>query len=217
MAKSGTRSILWKFAKALDSSHPGMNPNKPLSNGNKRIMKNENSSRNIAPALRPILALTGAALCLSLASCVAPYDDGYHGGHSSTTTTYQPGYRTTSLPQGYRSETISGRNYYYHNGAYYQRNSGGYVVIDAPRESRYYSDYSRSRQTVRPDGRSSTVTTYQPGYRLSSLPSGYRSENLGGSTYYYHNGAYYQRNSGGYVVTEAPRQSRYYTEYTRYR
>lgn len=178
-------------------------------------MKNEDTTRNTASALRPFLALTGAALCLSLISCVVPYGNGYQGS-STTYTTYQPGYRTTSLPQGYRSESISGRNYYYHNGHYYERNSGGYVVIDAPRQSRYYSDYSRFRQGDRHDGRT-TVTTYRPGYRLSSLPSGYRSENLGGSTYYYHNGAYYQRNAGGYVVTEAPRQSRYYTEYTRYR
>lgn len=178
-------------------------------------MKTEDTTHNAASVLRPILALTGAALCLSLASCVAPYGDGYQGS-STTYTSYQPGYRTTSLPQGYRSESISGRNYYYHNGSYYQQNSGGYVVIDAPRQSRYYSDYSRSRQSSRPDGRT-TVTTYQPGYRLSSLPGGYRSENLGGSTYYYHNGAYYQRNADGYIVTEAPRQSRYYGEYTTYR
>lgn len=192
-----------------------MKTHNQLSNGNKHIMKNENTNRNILPVLRPILALTGAAICLSLASCVVPYDDGYHGA-STTYTSYQPGYRTTSLPSGYRSETISGRNYYYHNGAYYQRNADGYVVIDAPRESRYYTDYSRSRQTVRSDGRT-TVTTYQPGYTTRSLPSGYRTENISGRDYYYYNGAYYLRNSGGYVVTEAPRQSRYYTEYSTYR
>lgn len=178
-------------------------------------MKNENTNRNIVPVLRPILALTGAAICLSLASCVAPYDDGYSGS-STTYTTYQPGYRTTSLPSGYRSETISGRNYYYHNGSYYQRNSDGYVVIDAPRQSRYYSDYSRSRQTDG-SGRRTTVTTYQPGYTTRSLPSGYRTESISGRNYYYHNGSYYLRDSNGYVVTEAPRQSRYYTEYTNYR
>lgn len=208
--------MLSKFAKALDSSHTGMKPNNQLSNGTKDTMKTENTNRNPDPVLRPILALTGAALCLSLASCVYPYDDSGHHGGSTTVTTYQPGYTTTSLPQGYRSESISGRDYYYHNGSYYQRNSGGYVVIDAPRQSRYYSDYSHSRQSSPREGRT-TVTTYQPGYRLSSLPSGYRSENLGGSTYYYHNGAYYQRNSDGYVVTDAPRQSRYYSEYTKSR
>lgn len=205
-----------KFAKTLDSSHPGTKPINPFSNGNKHIMNTENQTetRKGTNRVRPLLALTGTAFCLSLASCVYPYDDGR--GASTTYTSYQPGYRITSLPSGYRSETISGRNYYYHNGAYYQRNSNGYVVIDAPRESRYYSDYSRSRQTVRSDGRT-TVTTYQPGCTTRSLPSGYRTENISGRDYYYHNGAYYLRNSGGYVVTEAPRQSRYYTEYSTYR
>lgn len=191
-------------------------PEQQLSNRTKYIMKTENTNRNAASALRPVIALTAAALCLSLASCVYPYEDGGSYGSSTTYTTYQPGYRTTSLPRGYRTENISGRNYYYHNGAYYQRNSGGYVVTEAPRQSRYYSDYSRSRQSVRPDSRR-TVTTYQPGHRLNSLPSGYRSESISGRNYYYHNGAYYQRDSDGYVVTEAPRQSRYYTEYSRYR
>lgn len=111
-------------------------------------MKTENINLTAASALRPILTLTGAALCLSLASCVYPSDDGgHHGGHvgSTTYTTYQPGYRITSLPQGYRSESISGRDYYYHNGAYYQRNADGYVVTEAPRQSRYYSEYTTHR------------------------------------------------------------------------
>ena len=190
---------------------------KPLSSGIKYIMKTENKSetRKGSNRLRPILALARATACMTLASCVYPYENGQHG-LSSVITTYQPGYRTTSLPSGYRTESISGRNYYYHNGSYYQRKSDGYIVIDAPRESRYYPEYNRSRQVVRPEHQT-TVTTYQPGHRFNSLPSGYRSENLGGSTYYYHNGAYYQRNSEGYVVTEAPRHSRYYTDYTRYR
>lgn len=209
-------AILFKFAKALESSHPGMNPNKPLSNGNRHIMKTENNiAASTAYRMRPLLALTAAAVSFSLASCVAPYDDGYRGS-STSFTTYQTGHRISSLPQGYRTETISGRNYYYHNGAYYQRNSGGYVVIDAPRQSRYYSDYSRSRQGDRA-GRRSTVTTYQPGYTTRSLPSGYRTESISGRNYYYHNGSYFQRGSNGYVVTEAPRQSRYYSEYTNYR
>ena len=136
--------MLSKFAKALDSSRSGMKPNNRLSNGNKHIMKNEDTTRNIAPALRPFLTLTGAALCLSLASCVAPYGGGYQGS-STTYTSYQPGYRTTSLPRGYRSENLGGSTYYYHNGAYYQRNAGGYVVTEAPRQSRYYTEYTRYR------------------------------------------------------------------------
>ncbi len=190
-------------------------PEQPTFERKHTYHENQRYQPQPASALKPILALTGAALCLSLTSCVAPYGDGYLGS-STTYTAYQPGYRTTSLPRGYRSETISGRSYYYHNGAYYQQNPGGYIVTDAPRQSRYYSEYNRSRQVLQPRG-ATTVTTYQPGYRLSSLPRGYRSEKIGGSTYYYHNGAYYQRNAGGYVVTQAPRQSRYYSEYTTYR
>ena len=183
------------------------------------VAPRKGTNRCTALALRPILAVTGAALCLTLVSCVDVYDDGHaghYGGASTSYSTYQPGYSISSLPQGYRSEVISGQNYYYHNGAYYQRNSNGYVVTEAPRSSRYYTDYSRSRQTVQPGSRT-TYTTYQPGYTTTSLPQGYRSETISGRNYYYHNGAYYQRGSNGYVVTEAPRQSRYYTEYTRYR
>lgn len=175
----------------------------------------EGVKRNNGHAKRALLATAAAAIGLSIASCTYPYEGSHYGG-SASVTHYQPGYRITSLPSGYRSETISGRNYYYHNGSYYQRNSGGYVVIDAPRQSRYYSDYSRSRQDDR-SGRRSSVTIYQPGYTTRSLPSGYRTESISGRNYYYHNGSYYQRNAGGYVVTDAPRQSRYYTEYSRYR
>jgi hypothetical protein len=180
-----------------------------------KIATHKGKNRFSAQALRPIIAVTGAVACFTLASCVDVYDDGHSGhlGGTSSYTTYQPGYSLSSLPSGYRSETISGRNYYYHNGAYYQRNSSGYVVTEAPRQSRYYDEYNRSRQVVTPGGRT-TYTTYQPGYRTTSLPSGYRSENISGRDYYYHNGAYYLRDSRGYVVTEAPRQSRYYSEYS---
>lgn len=62
-----------------------------------------------------------------------------------------------------------------------------------------------------------TVTTYSPGHRINSLPGGYRTEIIGGSTYYYHDGSYYRSGSGGYTVVEAPRSSRYYKDYNRYR
>jgi hypothetical protein len=174
--------------------------------------KNQCSART----LRPLLAFTGTIICLSLASCVDVVEGGHghYNGASSSYSTYQPGYRITSLPSGYRSETIDGRNYYYHNGAYYKRNSNGYVVAEAPRQSRYYTDYNRTRQPAGPDGRT-TYTSYQPGYTTRSLPTGYRSESISGRDYYYHNGAYYLQNSNGYTVTQAPRESRYYTEYSR--
>jgi hypothetical protein len=175
------------------------------------------ANRCSALALRPFLAFTAATVFLYLVSCVDVYDDGGNGNYrGSSMTTYQPGYRLTTLPSGYRTENISGRNYYYYNGSYYKRSSNGYVVTEAPRQSRYYKEYSRTRQNEHPNGRT-TYTTHQPGHRTTSLPQGYRSESISGRNYYYHNGAYYLKNSGGYVVTEAPRESRYYTEYSRHR
>lgn len=51
----------------------------------------------------------------------------------------------------------------------------------------------------------STVTTVRAGYEVRSLPSGYRTEVIDGSSYYTHNGTYYRPRSGRYVVVEAPR------------
>jgi len=53
-----------------------------------------------------------------------------------------------------------------------------------------------------------TVTTYRTGYEVQSLPSGYRTEVIGGTQYYQHDGTYYRPRSGRYVVVEAPRSSR---------
>ncbi|MES2923257.1 MAG: DUF6515 family protein [Verrucomicrobiota bacterium] len=50
-----------------------------------------------------------------------------------------------------------------------------------------------------------TVTTYHPGYEVRTLPPGYRTEYIGGSNYYVHNGTYFRPRSGKYVVVEAPR------------
>lgn len=91
-----------------------------------------------------ILAVAGAALCMTVTSCIIPVDTNMG---QPAYTTYQPGYRISTLPYGYRSEMIAGRTYYYHDGAYYRRDQNGYIIIDAPRESRYYSDYDRLRQT----------------------------------------------------------------------
>lgn len=43
------------------------------------------------------------------------------------------------------------------------------------------------------------------GYEVRSLPSGYRTEVVGGTRYYVHEGHYYRSRSGRYVVVEAPR------------
>lgn len=43
------------------------------------------------------------------------------------------------------------------------------------------------------------------GYEARTLPIGYRTEVIGGTSYYIHNGVYYRPRSGRYVVVEAPR------------
>lgn len=53
-----------------------------------------------------------------------------------------------------------------------------------------------------------TVTTYQPGDEVSSLPKGYRTEVVSGSTYYCHGDTYYRHRHGRYVVVQDPRGGR---------
>lgn len=58
---------------------------------------------------------------------------------------------------------------------------------------------------------SATVTTYQPGYVTRSLPYGYRTEYIGGVSYYNYNGTYYRPHSrrGEYIVVDAPHRTYY--------
>ena len=155
---------------------------------------------------RPMFVISGVALCMGLASCVVPYDS--HDGRCVSVTRYSRGYKVTSLPSGYRSENISGSTYYYHDGYYYRPGSGGYVVVDAPRTSRYYDDYNRrqrTHQTTRsyqesssPDGR------YERTEVITRLPDGYREVNHRGTTYYQAGDRYYRRQGESYVITTSP-------------
>ena len=176
--------------------------------------------------INPLLAIGGVALCLSVTSCVVPYDSN-NGGSSVSVTRYSPGYRVTSLPGGYRSEIISGSTYYYHDGYYYRRGDSGYVVVDAPRRSRYYDDYGRYQQTYQPsrDYRDSSNNRdyrnspnnreYRESYNrndsgydrtqvITRLPSGYRELNHRGSTYYQAGDQYYRRQGDSYIITTRP-------------
>lgn len=143
---------------------------------------------------RPLIVASALAIGLSLSSCVSPYD-------TTTTTsvrTYRPGYTVDRLPGNYRTEVISGTNYYYNDGAYYQRRNGRYVVVDAPRRSRYYDEYTRyGNKTVHHhrDGSSHVV---------SRLPKGYSTVQYRGEPYYRHRDRYYQRRGNGYVVVSNP-------------
>jgi hypothetical protein len=50
-----------------------------------------------------------------------------------------------------------------------------------------------------------TVTTYHAGYEVRSLPHGYRTERIDGSSYYVHGDTYYQPRGDRYVVVNTPR------------
>lgn len=178
---------------------------------------------------KPLLIISSAAVGLGLSSCVDPGYSSYGGGTQYTT--YSTGHRINSLPGGYRTENISGRTYYYHNGHYYQPSSGGYTVVTAPRTSRYYTEYSRYRQPDssdhgrggydsrdRNDSRYDSRNRNDPRYDsygrndqgygrtqvITRLPSGYRSINHRGTTYYQSGDSYYSRQGNGYVIVERP-------------
>ena len=58
-------------------------------------------------------------------------------------------------------------------------------------------------ETYTPPG--ATVTTYEPGYVVRTLPSGYRTEVISGTRYYYHDNVYYRPQGSSYVVVRSPR------------
>lgn len=155
-----------------------------------------------------LLAASSLAIGLSMTSCVAPYDA--YG--TTTVTSYNPGYRINSLPSGYRTEIIGGSKYYYHNGSYYRPRSGGYVVVDAPRSSRYYKDYDRYRNRDQRDGRRGDYRDRRDRRDrrdanvdiISRLPDGHRAVNVRGNTYYQHRDRYYRRQGSGYVIVRNP-------------
>lgn len=130
------------------------------------------------------LACFGLAVGTLLSSCVDPYYAG-QGGRSSRVVEYRQDREIRQLPSGYRTEVIDGNNYYNHNGTYYRRQSGGYVVVEAPR-SRY----------GRPDGYRETSIT--------RLPRGYREVSYRGNRYYQVDDVYYQRRGSVYVTVTRP-------------
>ena len=156
---------------------------------------------------RPLFVISGVALCMGLVSCVVPYDS--QGGGSVTVSSYSPGYRVQTLPGGYRSEVISGNTYYYHDGYYYNQGSGGYVVVDAPRNSRYQSDYSRRHRTDqssmdRQEPSNRHDQRYERGEVLTRLPANHQVVNLRGNTYYQVEDRYYRRQGETYVISAKP-------------
>ncbi len=180
--------------RCIEAGKPGIDSN-PANSREKRQLP-----------LRPMFIFTGLALCMALSSCFASYDArGY--GHTGT---YSTGYRVNALPGGYRSEMISGRTYYYHDGYYYRPSSGGYIIVDAPRSSRYYADYGRRHQARQTDPRLDREAynrhdqRYQRGDVLTRLPRGYREVNHRGARYYQVGERFYQRQNNTYVVVSRP-------------
>jgi len=53
-------------------------------------------------------------------------------------------------------------------------------------------------------GVTASVTTYSPGYVVRTLPSGYQTRVVSGTTYYTYHGTYFRPHTGGYVVVAAP-------------
>jgi hypothetical protein len=85
--------------------------------------------------------------------------------------------RVEHLPPHYETIVVRKNNYFYHNGFFYRKGPGGYVVIGAP-----------------------------VGARLRVLPIGYTIVKFGGLSYYYLNGAYYNYipSENVYVVVNRP-------------
>ena len=77
-----------------------------------------------------------------MVSCVAP-SDAYYDAYGTTTARYLPRHTVHGLPKGYHTEKIGDVTYYYDNGEYFRPHGARYVVVEAPRSSRYYDDYRR--------------------------------------------------------------------------
>lgn len=162
----------------------------------RRLYQNPNPITAMNQSSKTILLGAGFGAGLILTSCVEPY--GTSISTNASVAAYRPGYSVSALPSGYRTESISGADYYYNDGAYYQRRRGNYVVVNAPRSSRYYDEYTRyGRQTVHNHRDGSA-------HVISELPRGYTKVNYRGEPYYRHENRYYRRQGSGYVLVASP-------------
>ena len=111
------------------------------------------------------------------------------------------------LPRGYHSLRVRGRNYWYHDGAYYGRYGRSYRVVSAPigavvlvlplyheviwfgGERLFYHDGVFYRNH-RHGGYIIIPAPY--GVEVPYLPDGYREVWRGGSRYYHSHGVYYR-------------------------
>lgn len=113
------------------------------------------------------------AIGLSAFSCT------YYEQPTASTPEYRTGHIITTLPDGYKTVTVSGTRYYTYGDRYYRSQGDGYVVVDSPYTSR---DVSVIRE----------------------LPSGYRVVTRQGQSYYQVGDVYYRRSADGYVIVQEP-------------
>lgn len=118
---------------------------------------------------------------------------------SSTVATYEPGYVVESLPVGYQTRTVSGRQYYLADDVYYTRDTNGYTVVNGPGTDDYLA-------TNAPPVRTGVVRNPSgPSYQtLETLPTGYQTRAYNGREYYILGTDTYVRGPQGYVITTSP-------------
>lgn len=118
---------------------------------------------------------------------------------SSTVATYEPGYVVETLPVGYRTRTVSGRQYYLADDVYYTRDTNGYTVVNDPASPDYLATNAppvRTGVVRNPSGPSSQI--------IQTLPNGYQTRNYNGRDYYILGTDTYVRGPQGYVITTSP-------------
>ena len=81
--------------------------------------------------------------------------------------------------------------------------------MDAPRNSRFYDDYSRRQRGYQsnreyPESPDRHDGRYDRGEIMTRLPDGYRVLNYRGETYYQVADRYYRRDGDIYVITSRP-------------
>jgi hypothetical protein len=129
----------------------------------------------ILEAMKRKKSLMIAAFALAgMGSCT------YYDTPTAAAPEYTTGHVVTTLPDGYRTVTISGTRYYTYGDRYYRSQGNGYMVVDSPY------------------GRGSGVSV------VSELPAGYRVITRHGQRYYQVGDVYYQNRSGGYVIVDSP-------------
>ena len=83
------------------------------------------------------------------------------------------------------------------------------MVVDAPRSSRYYDEYSRRQRNYQTnqDYRSSSnrdSQRYERTQIITRLPDGYREVNHRGQRYYQSGDRYYRRQGDSYIIVSSP-------------